>query len=292
MKFAEIEKVLPWKARIWWSEVKRRHELQSLAKVYHPFALNVCRAINKTIYKNYTDDELSCMKKIETLRDKCMLSSDEIEFIDYGAGDPNDPRTLQESRMGINKKVPLSQLASHTSKSAPWSNLIFNLVKEIGPHRCLELGTCIGFSASYQCSAMMLNGVGSLVTLEGAPSLAEVAQKHLNEIGASNFEIIKGRFEETLETVLEDYAPFDFMFNDGHHDGKAMINYFEQCLSSFSENALLLFDDIGTYQSMRDAWSELCRHNQVAFAVEFGPMGLLGLGRNVDKPIKIFKVNF
>lgn len=292
MSLLNIERVLPWRIRIWWSDKKRNSTLRSISKIEQPHGQDIYRAIEKTLVKNYSDDERALIKKIESIRDDCLGSSEEIEFIDFGAGDPDNPHSLQESRQGIHKKAALSKLAKHTSKSEPWSSLLFNLVKEIKPRRCLELGTCIGFSASYQCSAMMLNGFGSLVTLEGAPSFAEVAEKHLQSVGANNYEIIIGRFEDTLEDVLKNYSPFDFMFNDGHHDGQAMLSYFENCLSSFSDDAVLLFDDICAYPSMQDAWRELCQHKRVAFAIDFGPMGLIALKKEKGAPGQVYKFSF
>lgn len=125
---------------------------------------------------------------------------------------------------------------------------------------------------------MKLNNKGILVTLEGAKKFAEKAKENLKSLGLDNYQIIEGVFEDTLEPSIEKYSPFDFMFNDGHHDGDAMYSYFENCLSSFSNDAILLFDDISNYPSMKSAWQKLCKHERIAFAIDFGPMGLVGLG--------------
>lgn len=283
-----IESALPWRVRIWLRETKRRNTLKTIAKIPHPRAHDLCRAIEKTATKRYSDEELALIENIEHLREKCIGSSEEIEFIDYGAGEPSDPRSLEESRRGLTRKMSLSHLAAHTSKKEPWSHLLFNLVRELRPQRCLELGTCIGFSAAYQCAAMMLNGDGLLATLEGALNFAAMAREHLQWVGVNNFDIIVGNFEDTLETTLIRYSPFDFMFNDGHHDGQAMLSYFEKCLPSFSNDAVLLFDDIATYPSMRDAWKQLWKHERVALVVDFGPMGLVGLRRGKRSPASVF----
>lgn len=287
----QIEKALPWRVRMWWADRKRREALESLAKIPHPRARDVSRAIQKTIAKSYSSEESKLIEEIERLRQACLKSDREIESIDYGAGEPSKPRTLEESRRGVARKFALSHLARHTSKAAPWSHLLFNVVRELRPRRCLELGTCIGFSAAYQCSAMMLNGTGSLATLEGDSNFAALARAHLHGLGVHNFDIIEGRFEDTLDTTLEKNAPLDFMFNDGHHDGQAMLAYYEKCLPAFAEHAVLMFDDIATYDSMRAGWQSLCKHERVQFVVDFGPIGLVGLRGRGGSPAPVFSVD-
>jgi len=270
------------KFRTWLTEWRNNRLLrQSLVQIRHvpdPRASRIADAIEKTCKKNLTQDEKNHLSCIDALRTRCICMGEEIDYIDYGAGEPEAPRTQAEAREGIQRKVTLERLAIHTSKIPPWTDLIFNLVRALRPQRCLELGTCIGFSASYQCTALTLNEGGTLITLEGDESLASRAEDHLRSLDLSNYQIVVGRFEDTLRSVLEDNGPFDFMLNDGHHDGNAMLSYFGWSLPFLCDDAVLLFDDIDNYTSMRRAWRSLIDHKRVQLVVDFGPMGLVCLG--------------
>lgn len=290
MRQISLNSAIPWRVRIWIRERKTQKSLQAIANSSHPRAQNLYRAIDKTIAKRYSEEELAVIGQIEELRQVCLKSNEKFEFIDHGAGDPLNPVSLEESRRGKKKTTNISDLAAHTCKNDPWAQLLFNLIRELKPHFCLELGTCIGFSAAYQCGAMMLNDKGLLATLEGAKSFAEKAMENLQQIGVNNYDIIQGLFEDTLESTLERYSPFDFMFNDGHHDGQAMLSYFEKCLPSFSNDAVLLFDDIATYPSMRAAWKSLWTHERIGLVIDFGPMGLVGLREGKGEPAQVFQV--
>ena len=89
------------------------------------------------------------------------------------------------------------------------------------------MGTAVGISAAYQAAALALNGRGTFTTLEGAEPLADI-----------------GRFEDTLDAVLERRRPVDYVFVDGRHDRQATLAYFEQTIPFLAETAFLIFDDI------------------------------------------------
>jgi predicted O-methyltransferase YrrM len=86
------------------------------------------------------------------------------------------------------------------------------------------LGTCLGISTSYLAAALKLNLAGSVVTLEGAETKARLAAQNFRELGLSNVCTIVGRFQDTLDDVLE---PIKFAFIDGHHEESATLAYFE-----------------------------------------------------------------
>jgi len=129
-------------------------------------------------------------------------------------------------------------------KSYFWSVLLFKLVRKFNPSACIELGTCLGISAAYQASAQKLNRKGKLVTLEGAVSLASLAEKNLQQLGLDNAHVVSGRFQDKLDTVLNENKPIDYAFIDGQHDEKATISYFEQLTPCLSVESIIDFDDI------------------------------------------------
>jgi len=210
-------------------------------------------------------------------------ASDTLEQVGYGAGQREQPRVRAEARRGGPVALDVSRLATRTSKSRPWSDLIYQLVRNLRPAKCLEMGTCVGLSAAYQCAAMDRSGTGRLVTLEGGPGLAALARANLESLGFTNFEIVVGPFEETLEPTLQQQQPVDFIFNDGHHDGDALFAYFEETLPYLADGSVTLFDDIEVYESMRDGWRRLAAHPAVDLSIDFGPMGLVCVDRQASR---------
>lgn len=261
------------------------HACDSLKNLDHNKSILISSSIEKTVYLNYKRNEHELISKIENLRKELSKADEKIHHVDYGAGEPSDPVDNMQAGQGRSQLLNVSRLADWTSAGAPWSDLLFNCVRETRPQLCLELGTCIGLSAAYQCAAMTLNGLGRIVTLEGGENFAKIARQNLTQLGFANFDIVVGRFEDTLQETIERNHPIDFMFNDGHHDGEAMLHYFDMMKPYFSENAVLIFDDIADYESMRVGWSKLRNDRQVGFSVDFGRMGLVCLGERPDGPV-------
>lgn len=262
---------------------KRREALARLRQSAHPMARPLAGAIEKTLASDFTSAEYQLLQSIQRLRDELSLSSARVEHRDFGAGVPGDLISEADAQQGVMRSFVVSELAEHTSKDSPWSDLIFSLVRTLRPQACLELGTCIGFSAAYQAGAMVLNGQGRIVTLEGGENFAKFADEHLRSLGLDNYKIVVGRFEDTLGGVLQDDGPFDFMFNDGHHDGEAMLAYFERVLPYFREDGVMLIDDILAYESMQAGWKRLVADERVSLSIDFGHMGLICLGPSVGE---------
>ena len=164
--------------------------------------------------------------------------------------------------------------ACKTSKSHFWSFLLFKLIREFKPSTCLELGTALGISACYQAAALKLNQAGNLTTLEGADSLALLAKQHFQALGLDNVRVVIGRFQDTLDEVLNRQQPIDYAFIDGHHDEKATLDYFEQLAPFLSERAMLIFDDISWSEGMKRGWSAMEADSRVRISIDLETVGI------------------
>jgi hypothetical protein len=56
----------------------------------------------------------------------------------------------------------VGEVSKGASKPYFWSLLLFKLIRKFRPSICLELGTCLGISASFQAAALKLNGIGKI----------------------------------------------------------------------------------------------------------------------------------
>lgn len=218
-------------------------------------------------------EERRLLAQIEALRGQLLATDHPVTFTDYGAG--SSTATLSEAEMAEGRPKTLTVAdACGASKPRRWALLLFHLVREMRPAVCVELGTCVGISGAYQAAALRLNSGGRLITMEGAAPLAELATANFATLGLDNAQVVPGRFQETLDTVLVENAPVDFVFIDGHHDEQATLRYFEQIRPHLSPGAVLLFDDIAWSPGMARAWDTLATSPHVEVALSLGVVGL------------------
>ncbi len=206
-----------------------------------------------------------------------------ISITDFGAGKSNLARTEDEMYQGVNRDTTVGETCKIASKPYFWSLLLFKLIREFKPSNTIELGTCLGISGAYQASAQKLNKSGRLITLEGAKSLASLAEKNLQQLGLDNVHVVSGRFQDNLDRVLTENKPIDYAFIDGHHDEKATISYFEKFIPHLSKNSIIVFDDISWSDGMRHAWKNIEKNKDVKISLDLGVIGICVLDENINE---------
>lgn len=118
--------------------------------------------------------------------------------------------------------------------------ILYGLVREFMPRHAVEMGSSVGISGSYQATALRHAGAGRLLVLEGTPDLAAVASETHAELG--------------LDVEI-----------DGHHDGRATVEYFEQILPTLGTRCLCSTtsagpkDERGLADDRERRASQLCR---------------------------------
>lgn len=226
----------------------------------------VGEAVADAVLERLDPQEQRWVEELEQLRKRIYESTQEVSI-----SLPN--------RRGIDKTAPLGEIAQLRSKRPEWTHLLFLLTRRLRPARVLELGTCVGISAGYLAAGLHLNGSGQLVTLEGATALADLARRHLDELGLSErTEVVTGLFRDTLASTLERFHPIDLAFIDGHHDEQATQEYFEELLSVAARPAVVVFDDIAWSDGMVRAWQVLMEHPSVGQVVDLNRVGICVVG--------------
>jgi len=140
----------------------------------------------------------------------------------------------------------------------------------------------LGISASFQAAALKLNAMGKIVTLEGADVLASLAERHFQTLGLDNANVVIGRFQDTLDEVLNAYKPVDYAFIDGHHDEKATLAYFEQIMPSLSQQTVLVFDDISWSEGMKRTWRTIMADERVKISIDLQQMGICVIDSRIE----------
>lgn len=221
--------------------------------------------------------------RVEKRREDLLRSTKEIALVDFGAGKANDTRDAAQMDKGVKSMVSVAEVTGY-SKSTFWASMVYEIVRELQPESSIEMGTCVGISAAYQSKALQQVGSnGRLVTLEGSPATAELAHETFSTLGIDNVSVVVGPFNQTLIKALKEASPVNYLFNDGHHDGDAILKYFEMSLPYLAEDAVIVFDDIAWSDSMKRGWQKIMDHPRVCATIDLKLLGIAFLGQGPSK---------
>ncbi len=264
-------------------KLKLKSTLARLCNVPDKESKLLLEALSESLNNIIAPEEMHWIDKIESVREKLNSSATIISRVDYGAGASNQMLSSEEMYKGKIVNSSVGKISRTASKEYFWSLFLFKLIRKFKPQSCLELGTCLGISASFQAAALELNQQGSLITLEGAESLASIAVDNLESLKLNRAKVITGRFQDTLKSVLETTKSVDYVFIDGHHDGNATLSYFYQVIPYLSPNALVILDDISWSAGMKRAWNTIREDVKVKFSVDLKQLGICMIGSGMEK---------
>ncbi len=205
---------------------------------------------------------LDCFKDIESLRSELKKNNTEISVPDFGAG----------SRMQLDNRRKISAIANSSLKPKKYSRLLFRIAEYYKPATIIELGTSLGITTSYLACA---NPQASIITMEGAPEVAHIAQENFNNLHLYNIIIVEGNFDETLPSVTNQLSTIDFAFIDGNHRKAPTLNYFYELLKIAKPSSIIVFDDIHWSEEMEEAWNEIKEHPSVTLTIDLFFIGIV-----------------
>ena len=212
-------------------------------------------------------DDRECWLPIERRRGELLASDWLIPFPEHGAG------TLWPGAVSGMRRV--DDLTRAACKPRRWAEVLFHLVRMLRPNVAIELGTCVGMSGAYQAAALKRNGVGMLLTFEGAEAAARIADEGFQALGLqAHVRVIVGRFADTLPGRLEGIAPIAYAFIDGHHEEQATLAYYAMLVPHLAPRALIVFDDIRWSPGMTRAWRTIADDGGSTVSVDCGSVGL------------------
>lgn len=224
--------------------------------VHSPFVFHFIKFI-KNDTKKY-----DCYEPIENLRQQLLRNTSTIEVQDFGAG----------STVIKTNTRRVDQMAASSLKPRKFAQLLYRIVKWQQPKTILELGTSFGISSAYMASA---HTEATLYTLEGAPSIAEIAHNNFEHLGIQNVELVVGDFSETLAPLLDAIPAIDLAFVDGNHRKMPTLEYFYKLLNKVHDSSILIFDDIHWSREMEEAWEEIKKNSQVTLTIDLFFIGLV-----------------
>jgi predicted O-methyltransferase YrrM len=214
-------------------------------------------ALRRTLGRPSKADS-TLFRTIEHRRSELRRCRDSFESEERGAGYHDNVLLKDEQNAGIVETITVSEAASW-SQIRIHGRLLHYLIRTQKPAKALELGSCVGISGSYIASALAANGQGHLWTIEGSPGIAKLSKQTFEQLSLQQWATsVVGPFNQTLVRTLKN-GLFGFAFIDGHHDGDATIDYFDQIKPMLTKDAVVIFDDIDWSTDMARAWSEIQR---------------------------------
>ena len=223
-------------------------------------------------YNNVICDEAPfyVYNDIESIRAKLLLTEMEISIEDHGAG----------SHVNNSKNRKIKDIAKNTLKAPKYGQLLFRLINHFKPDTVLELGTSLGVSTMYMAAPSKKT---RLITVEGCPNTAKVAQINFDKIGFQNVELVNDTFDSFLPKYLKTLENLDFVFFDGNHQKEATINYFNWCVEKANNETIFVFDDIHWSEGMTEAWEEIIKHPKVTSTIDLFFVGIIFFNKDLSK---------
>jgi predicted O-methyltransferase YrrM len=231
----------------------------------------LARALSTTALGRSSEQERAWAARIEARRHSLISAGEVIR------PSPIDPTPGSEAEPA----VPISTASLWVSLPAQLCVFLMQLIRELRPRSCLELGTGFGISTAYQAASLELNGAGTLTTFERASEVAGIAEQGLLELELTRrVELRVGAIDDLLKEALEGIGPVEYAFVDADHTEEATVRQFELMLPHLAEEALVVFDDINwTEGGMTRAWDRIRRHEQVSAALGVRRLGVVAVCR-------------
>ncbi len=203
-------------------------------------------------------------RQIEALRKALRRSSKTVQVTDYGAGSRTHNGTARS----------VGDIARAAQKPARYAQLLYRLVQYTHAKTVLELGTSLGLTTAYLAQAVA-ETKGQLISFEGCPNIADLAQQHLTQLDCQPVEIVMGNLDQTLASRLVNLPPLDLVFFDANHRYEPTLAYFSACLTKAHNDSLFIFDDIHWSNDMERAWDAIKDHPATRVTIDLFGAGLV-----------------
>lgn len=224
------------------------------------------------------DRHFYAYQSIENLRQLLLIDKTRLTIEDFGAG----------SRVKKTNTRAVSDIAHSSLKPKKFGQLLFRIVDRYSPDTIVELGSSLGITTAYLAWA---KAAATIITLEGAQSVAAIARHNFNKLGLTNIELVEGNFDDTLPWVVNKLPKIDLVFIDGNHRLEPTVRYFKQLLPAMQEYSILVLDDIHWSREMEQAWAIIKDDPAVTLSIDLFFIGLVFF-RKENKVKQHFTIRF
>jgi predicted O-methyltransferase YrrM len=201
-------------------------------------------------------------QQIEAYRKSLKQSTAVVEVNDLGAG----------SRVNKHACRSVASIAKSALQPVSHAQVMATLARHSQSRYILELGTSLGLTSAYL--ALSSSDV-HVVTIEGAPAIAQLAAESWQTIGLNNIELVTASFDEALPGVLAKMKRVDFVLIDGNHRYEPTMRYVRDLLQFVHEETVIVLDDIHWSEEMERAWEKCAAIPEVTLSLDFFDFGVL-----------------
>lgn len=216
---------------------------------------------------------------IQRLRQHLRQQRAVLTITDLGAG----------SRVNAARQRTIGDIARHTQKPDRFGRLLYRLADRFAAQTVFDLGTSLGLTTAYLAKAAGRHN-GRVVTFEGCPQTAAVAQQNLAQLNVANVRFIVGNLDQTLAGEVARAGKIDLAFFDANHRYESTLRYFETCLTKIHNDTVFVFDDIHWSAEMEQAWAVIRKHPAVTGTMDLFDVGLVFFRR--EQPVQHFVLRF
>lgn len=246
----------------WWLEAVDQHSLHS--PFFFDFYTRVVRGTS--LPENHSN--------LESLRRRLLDDTTRIPVKDLGTGGH-----YPASRS-------IAEIAHKTLSDPAFCALYFRLATTYTSSRIIELGTSLGITSLYLASAPNTH----VVTFEGAPAVADIAEQNFMLAQTHNIQLVRGDIAHTLPAHLQTLRKIDLVFMDANHRYAPTVQYFEWILQKMHDKSILIADDIHHSEEMEKAWEFIKNHPLVHATADLFRCGIAFFDPSLNKQHVILQV--
>jgi predicted O-methyltransferase YrrM len=233
--------------------------------IHSPFVFELT---SKVIYNK---DGVKVIRNIPEFHKRMLSSRQGLNIVDHGAG----------SRVTSDTTRKISSIASASSITKKYGEVLYRLSSWYAPETMMELGTGIGISTAYLSAGCP---EALFYTAEGSVEKIEFAKAQLKESGLGHIHFIHSTFEDCLSDILQKMKSHCLIFIDGDHRYEPTVNAVRQILENdILEEVVIVLDDIHWSHEMERAWKELCEDQRIDISVNLFFMGFLIRRPGIEK---------
>lgn len=215
--------------------------------VHSPFVYDL---VTQCFYKKTPSSNINYFKKVKNY----LLSNNHIIEVN---GNGKGSKIFKTDHR---KVAAISIVTGISNKRAV---LLIRFVTYFNFEHMLEIGTSVGLGTT----AMHIGNPKAVInTLEGCENTADVAKSFFQQFNFNTIKISTGDFKNNLPILLEENQ-YDFIYFDGNHQKKPMLNYFNQCLQTVHNNSVFILDNIFCSPEIQEAWEEIKNHPKVTVTI-------------------------
>jgi predicted O-methyltransferase YrrM len=181
-----------------------------------------------------------------------------ITIKDFGAG---------SHKLGNQRSI--QKIFRVSSSKGHYGKILFQLSNYFQPKQILEFGTSLGIGTLH---FHLGNPDSQITTIEACPETLNFAKDFLKD-KVTNVNFIESTFSDFLNQISTE--KYDLIFVDGHHDGKATIDYMQKLKSHSHNDTIFILDDIRWSDDMFEAWNILRNSEKYNVSIDLFRMGIL-----------------